>query len=240
MTFEIVALFLAKILAYGGGAAAVSYLLFQWLGKKWIENKFSERLEQLRHQQALELQRLRVEIDAMLSGALKLQEKEFSVLPEAWEKLNDAHGLVSWLVSPVQQFANVDRMTHQQLEEFLVSTELTKSQQDEVREAQDKGRRYQEIFFWHKLHKVKNAIAELQGFIAKNGIFLSFEIESKFSAISNKLWEATTSKQVGHEAEDWKMQRDGWDKIKNEAEPLYEEIKLAIQSRLKSHAHSDL
>jgi hypothetical protein len=131
-------------------------------------------------------------------------------------------------------------MTHQQLEEFLVSTELTKSQQDEVREAQDKGRRYQEIFFWHKLHKVKNAIAELQGFIAKNGIFLSFEIESKFSAISNKLWEATTSKQVGHEAEDWKMQRDGWDKIKNEAEPLYEEIKLAIQSRLKSHAHSDL
>jgi hypothetical protein len=107
MTFEIVALFLAKILAYGGGAAAVSYLLFQWLGKKWIENKFSERLEQLRHQQALELQRLRVEIDAMLSGALKLQEKEFSVLPEAWEKLNDAHGLVSWLVSPVQQFATL-------------------------------------------------------------------------------------------------------------------------------------
>ena len=66
--------FLLQMLAYGGGSAAVAYLLFQWLGKTWIENKFAQRLDQLRHQQALELQRLRVEIDAMLSGALKLQE----------------------------------------------------------------------------------------------------------------------------------------------------------------------
>src|SRR5215510_4277659 len=107
MTDEVLRFF-AQMLVSAGGAAAVAYLLFQWLGKKWIENKFAQRLDQLRHQQALELQRLRVEIDAMLSGALKLQEKEFSVLPEAWAKLHEAHGLVSWIVSPMQEYPDVD------------------------------------------------------------------------------------------------------------------------------------
>lgn len=236
MPADLVFAFLLKMVAYGGGSAAVAYLLFQWLGKKWIENKFSQRLEQLRHQQALELQRLRVEIDAMLSGALKLQEKEFSVLPEAWEKLDEAHDLVSWLVSPLQQYADVDRMNSEQLDEFLAGTEFTKTQQEEVRRASKKSSRYQEILFWHRLHQVKKAISVLQSYVARNGIFLSSEIESNFSLITTKLWEATTSKQVGHEAEDWKMQREGWEQIKNEIEPLYNQIKTEIQTRLRSHA----
>jgi len=72
--------FLGEVIAYGGGAAAIAYILFQYLGKKWIENKFAERLDQLKHQHALGLQRLRVEIDSMLSGTLKLQEREFQFL----------------------------------------------------------------------------------------------------------------------------------------------------------------
>jgi hypothetical protein len=236
MTTEEMIKFLLQMLAYGGGSAAIAYLLFQWLGQKWIENKFAQRLEQLRHQQALELQKLRVEIDAMLSGALKLQEKEFSVLPEAWVKLDEAHGLVSWLVSPIQQFANVDRMNPAQLEEYLAGTDFTGSQKDEVRNAHDKGRTYQNILFWYRLHKVKAAFGELQTYVARNGIFLPIELEEKFSKISKMLWSAVISKEVGHEAEDWKLQREGWTKIEEAAEPLYKAIKTDIQARLQSHA----
>jgi len=228
--------FVLQMLAYGGGSAAVAYFLFQWLGKTWIENKFAQRLDQLRHQQALELQRLRVEIDAMLSGALKLQEKEFSVLPEAWAKLDEAYGLVSWLVAPFQQYADVNRMNSTQLEEFLGGTEFYASQKEEVRGAHDKNKTYQDIEFWHRLHKVKNAFSDLQTYVARNGIFLPPELESKFKAISEMLWSAVISKEVGHEAKDWKMQREGWDKVKAEAEPLYLDIKTHIQERLQSHA----
>jgi len=28
------------------------------------------------------------------------------------------------------------------------------------------------------------------------------------------------SKEVGHSAQDWKMQNEGWDKVKKEVEPL--------------------
>lgn len=238
MDADAVVKFLLQMLAYGGGSAAVAYLLFQWLGKTWIESKFAQRLDQLRHQQALEIQRLRVEIDAMLSGALKLQEKEFTVLPEAWAKLDEAHGLVSWLVSPMQQYANVDRMKAEQLEEFLSGTEFTESQKNEVRNARDKGRTYQDIIFWHRLHKVKGAFGELQTFVVRNGIFLPTELEERFSKISEMLWAAVVSKEVGHEEKDWKMQNEGWTKIKEETEPLYKEIKAEIQKRLQSHART--
>ena len=236
MDADAVVKFLLQILAYGGVSAATAYILFQWLGKTWIENKFAQRLDQLRHQQALELQRLRVEIDAMLSGALKLQEKEFSILPEAWAKLDEAHGLVSWLVSPMQQYQNVDHMNDVQLEEFLAGTEFRESQKNEVRNAQDKWRTYQDIVFWYRLHKVKKAFGELQTFVARNGIFLPPDLEERFSKISEILWSAVISKEVGHEAKDWKMQHEGWTMIKEETEPLYKEIKAEIQARLQSHA----
>lgn len=227
--------FFGQMLAYGGSSAVVAYLLFQYLGKTWIENKFAQRLDQLRHQQALELQKLRVEIDALLSGALKLQEKEFSVLPEAWVKLDEAHSLVASLVSPMQQYANVDHMNEEQLEEFLAGTEFSESQKDEVRNSREKGNSYREIIFWHRLHKVKQAFGDLQSFVARNGIFLPPELEEKFSRMSERLWFAVVSKEVGHEAKDWKMQNEGWKKIKEETEPLYKAIKSDIQGRLRSH-----
>jgi hypothetical protein len=213
--------------------------LFEWLGKKWIENKFSAHLDQLRHQHALEIQKLKVEIDAMLSGALKLQEKEFSILPEAWAKLDEAHSLVCWLVSPLQQYADVNGMNDEELEEFLVKTELSESQKKEVRFADDKNRTYQAIAFWHRLHKVKTAFSSLKTFIAKNGIFLTPELEDGFSKIADLLYSAVVSKEVGHEAMDWKMQTESWAKIKDEADPLYKKIKSGIQNRLQSHAHAN-
>jgi hypothetical protein len=228
--------FLFQMLAYGGGSAVVAYLLFQWLGKTWIENKFAQRLDQLRYQQALELQRLRVEIDSMLNGVLKLQEKEFSVLPDAWAKLDEAHGLVSWLVSPMQYYADVNSMKSVLLEEFLAETEFTESQKEEVRNASDKGHTYQNILFWHRLYKVKTAFRDLQTYVARNGIFLPTDLEAKFTKIAEMFWSAVVSKEIGHEAGDRKMQLEGWTKIKEEAEPLYLDIKTHIQARLQSHA----
>ena len=161
ITVEDISRFLVQLLAYGGGGAAVAYLLFQYLGKTWIENKFSQRLDQLRHQQALELQRLRVEIDSLLSGAIKLQEKEFSVLPEAWAKLDEAHSLVAWLVSPMQQSADVNRMNAVQLEEYLAETEFTDSEKDELRNSEEKSKTNQEIIFWYRLQKTRKAFGDL-------------------------------------------------------------------------------
>ena len=116
----------------------VPWYLFRYLGKSWIESKFSERLEQFKHQQAIEIQRLRVKIDSTLSGVLKIQEKEFETLPEAWSKLDEAYGHVTALVSPLQQYPNLDGMTPARLNEFLDESELFGTQKDEIRQSSAK------------------------------------------------------------------------------------------------------
>ena len=227
--------FLGELVAYGGSAAVIAYLLFQYLGKTWIENKFTRRLDQLKHQQALEFQCLRVEIDSLLSGALKLQDREFQILPEAWQKLDEAHALAKWFLSPGQEYPNLDQMTEAQLEEFLVKTEFTQTQKNELRTSQNKLVSYQDIVFWYRLHKVKAAFSELRNFVARNGIFLPFELKEKFTKISELLGSALISIEIGHEAKDWKMRGKGWAKITEEVEPLYKSIEADIQARLQSH-----
>ncbi len=76
--------FFKQFILTGGGAAAIAYGLFKWLGQKWIEDKFSQRLEHLRQSNAKELAELKVKWDADLQGRLKYQEREFTVVPDAW------------------------------------------------------------------------------------------------------------------------------------------------------------
>jgi predicted translin family RNA/ssDNA-binding protein len=233
---ESFAKFVAELLAYSGGAAGTAYLLFQFLGKTWIENKFSQKLEQLKHQQALEVQRLRVEIDSMLSGAIKLQDREFDVLPRAWQKLDEAHGLVGWLVSPLQTYPDLDRMDSQELSEFLGKSELAESEKQRISGAAKKTKAYRDIIFWHHLADVRSSVGQLRDFVAANGIFLPLDLKENFTKVVKLLWSALSDKELGFEVGDFKMQREGWDKIKNEVEPLYKSIETEIHTRLQSHA----
>lgn len=177
--------FIGQMVVAGGGGALIALLLFQWLGKQWIENKFSQRLEQLKHDQTVVIARLRVEIESMLSGALKFQEREFDVLPAVWDKLDAAFRNVSWLVSPMQRSADVRRMNDVQLEEQLASEEWSESQRQEVRDAQksDRDKVYSDIQFWYRLDTVKRRFGEFQKYKASNAIFFPLELKEKLKAI---------------------------------------------------------
>lgn len=226
---------LGQALTFGGGGVAIAYVLFQYLGKKWIENKFSERMEQLRHEQAKELQRLRVEIDSLLSGAIKLQDKEFEALPEAWTLLDQAFGQVSGLVSPLQHYPDLDRLSRDKLEEFLSSSKLHETDKAEIRIAHKKTKAYQEMIFWYRLSEVRQSVSSLHSFVERNSIFMPPDLKSKFEHATDELWSAMTSKEVGHSAQDWKMQNEGWENVKKVVEPLRKEIQSIIYARLQNH-----
>lgn len=126
-------------------------------------------------------------------------------------------------------------MTGAQLEEFLEKTEFTETQKNELRTSQNKLISYQDVVFWYRLQKVKVAFSELRNFVARNGIFFPSELKEKFTKISELLWSALVSKEMGHEAKDWKMKGEGWTEITEKVEPLYKSIEADIQARLQSH-----
>ena len=230
--------FFGEVILYGGGSATVAFLIFQALGKGWLNAKFSERLEAFKHEQAKELQALRVEVESLLSGALKIQEREFTVLPEAWLKLNDAYSTTSWLVSPLQQYPDISQMEDDELEEFLSSSELLKTQQNKVIYSVrlERNKIYQEIIFWHRLNRAKKAVGELGKYIVSHGIFLPPPLKQQFSEINTLLNESIIDLEVGHEAKNLKMQSESWKTLKSKGEPLYRVIENSLEQRLHSHA----
>lgn len=230
--------FIGKVIAFGGGGAAVAFLTFRFLGKSWIESKFAERLENFKHEQNIQIQRLRIEIDSRLSGVLKLQEKEFETLPEAWSKLDEAYAHVADLVSPLQYHPKLDDMTDDRLQEFLDETNLQETEKNVVRDSSQKANKYQESLFWHRLHRVQLACNEFHKCIVRNGIFFPPSMKEKFDRIARELNSAVSAKAVGQETKDYVLQKEAWETIKDEIEPMFQEIANEIHARLQSHSNS--
>ena len=222
--YEQIAQFFGVILLIMSGAVGLAFFLFRYLGKSWIESKFSERLEHLR-----------VEIDSRLSGVLKIQEKEFETLSGAWSKLDEAYAHVKDLVSPLQYIPNLDGMTAARLEEFLDETNLRKTEKEVISQSDEKSNNYQEIIFWHRLHQVKLACSDLDKCVVRYGIFFPPNLKEKFKKIVNELNSAVLDKAMGQEEKDYKLQSEGWTRIKNEIDPLIQAIEEDIHARLQSH-----
>src|ERR1035437_5397427 len=127
-----------------GGVAAVSaavdvaYWIFKSFSEKWLTSKFDERLAAYKHEQQKELEQLRYKINALMDRTIKLHQKEFDVLPEAWGHLTDAYGVVTATTSFLQQYPDLDQMNGAQLEEFLKDTPFKDWQKDEIRNAAKK------------------------------------------------------------------------------------------------------
>lgn len=229
---------IGEIVAYGGGAALIAYFTFQFLAKSWIQNQFARSLERHRHEQAIELQRLRVEIDSVLSGTIRLQEKEYETLPIAWDRLYDARSHVVSLISPFQSYPDLNRMNNEQIEDFLERSELLNPQKNEIRNSQDKIADYQKYIFFHRLSDTRKACRDFHMYVSKNAIFFPEDIKELLERASGLLWSATTSKEIGNEAGDFKIAHEGWQTIQSEFEPLFKEIESKIHKRLQQHSRT--
>ena len=224
--------FIGKVITYGGAAAAVAYGLFVYLGKNWIEGKFAEKLASYQHAQSQELEQTKFKINSLFNRVTKFHEKEFEVLPEAWSKLHDTLSVLLRFVSVLQNYPDLNKMTEQQLDEFLSNCKLHDYEKDELKTTSDKLTYYQNAIFWHDLNEVRKRFGEFHTYIQKNRIFLSPDLKEEFRKIDDLMWESLIDREVGHEAGDRKMWTGAWKKMKEGLDPLKDKIEDLVQSRL--------
>jgi len=108
----------ALLLAAGGGSA-LTVGMVRKLATNWLDGRFNKNLEVFKHKQAKEIQRLRLEIDALLSGAIKLQEREFEILPEIWSRVDEATRLVRSLISPFTRVEDFSLLPEEGIVEIM-------------------------------------------------------------------------------------------------------------------------
>ena len=227
--------FFGKVLLYGGGTVGIAYTLFLFLGKKWIEKKFTEQLEDFKHAKNRELEELRYKINALFNRVTKIHEKEFEVLPESWGRLQNSLIQVKSITSLFQQYPNLDRMKEKELSDFLSNSFLKEYEKDDLKNAKNKTEYYREKRFWYELNKVQNSFFDFHDYIGKNKIFLDTELKEAFEKIDDIMWHAIVTRKVGHESEEGKYWSEANKMIKKQGEPIIDFIASLIQKRLHYH-----
>jgi hypothetical protein len=227
--FEIV----GKIIVYVGACVAIAYGFFIFLGKKWIENQFQRRLESYKHEKNKEIENLKYQINLLLSRVTKIHDKEFAVLPEAWNKLYDALELISWFTSPFQQYPDFDNLSEDELSYLVNSCPLKEFQKKELLESKKKTQYYSDTIFWINLAKSQDVYSAFHNFITRNRIFLSPDLREKFMEVDGILWDSLLKKEIGKDAKDSKMAIEAYRDIKNRVTPIIADIETLVQKRLR-------
>lgn len=227
--------FVLELIAYATGSTALAVFVFKVYGDKWLDNKFKERLKFVEHGYAVELSNFKQRLDTAANGLNRIHQKEFEVLPEAWGLLDEAMNTLRWVVSPVQSYPNVSRMDNEDWKDFLDGVEaFSKAEKRYLLDVNSCNRQteYNRLYDSHKNRLAEKAIGEFQKYAARHSIFLPEDLRSQFDEIRNLLWSACVTKSVGQETGDWKIQAEGWTKLEQQAEPLFQETRRANQNRI--------
>jgi hypothetical protein len=222
------------LIAVGGTGAAVAYGIFRWLGKSWLDQHFRRQLEELRHEQRKEIEQVRHEINSTFSRVSKIHEKEFEVLPHAWELLHKCHGSTFHIASPFKQTPDLDRMPEPQFNEFLSACRLPDYEKTELREAGPGARnqKYFESIFWVELTAASRTRTDLNNYLAVNSIFMTEDLRQRFSRINLALAEVLVDVEVTHERPNGEISMKMSKKVA-EISTMFGEIESAVQKRLR-------
>jgi hypothetical protein len=225
---------LATLVGYtvvgGSLLIAIALQMFKHWSVKWLDAQFDERLQNLRHAHAQEIEGFRFKISTLLDRATKLHQREFDVLPEAWAKLSDAYWRATALVAPFKELPDLNRMSGPQREEFIAKSRLKEWQKAEVRTAADISAKYNEMNAWYILGDAKSACTDSSRYLGVQGIFVEPELRKKMDRLNQLNWNALIEDETNKQHD--MRERDQAGALRNEGGPLREELESAIHRRI--------
>jgi hypothetical protein len=231
MNRDLIIAWLKQFLTVGGPSAVIAYGLFRYLGTKWLETKLATHVEKLKHDQQKEIEQVRHKIQRMFSRISKIHEKEFEILPKAWFMLHDAYGAASQVVALLRFVPDFKSMDDEAFEEFLTRSRLSPYHQNKLRAASDRPAYYREANELVELDVAEEKRRAFNNYLIENRIFMTAELRDKFGDVAKDLIEGLNSFDVGRQAKDMSLRREGIKQIGSLA-PKIEEVERAVQKRL--------
>lgn len=219
------------VLTAGGGGAAVAWLFFSAFGKNWLSQHFKKELEQIRADGKKEIELLRHTINSEYSRISKIHDKEFEVLPKAWELLHHAFGNAYSMTRGMKYCPEFDRMSDRDFADFISESKLSDSIKQRLMEAPNKSQYYREHAAVEELTKAKKSQIELNNYLYLNSIFMTDELRVRFQGMNKAISSALISWEVGKTADDRSMVSESSRQI-GELSDKFAEVERAVQQRL--------
>jgi hypothetical protein len=222
---------------FGGGVAVivgltgVAYWLFKTFAAKWLDNRFSTRLEAYKH-----------ELSRMLDRATRLHAQEFEILPTLWEKLVTAMDNALSVMSPLQLSNDFNHASAAELEVILEKSPLLEHEKQQVRDAKmfDRTSVFDRIQRHYRLQGATNDWRDFHSYALTKSIFIDPDLSAKIQeliGLISKAFEANYwSKFDPHDAELRKEVRAAHQTLMDDGSKLRGEIETAVSARLRAAA----
>ena len=224
MTSEAFIKFALEFLGVGGGASVVTFLILRKYGTNWLDTQFSKQLEKLRHEHAKELQTLHAEIDGALNATIRLQDREFEVLAEAWNLMNESYGAVQSHVNTTQTYQNINLMGEELRTEYVNKLDIYEAQKKEILGAADPYDELVKVTFWMKHNRATSANSVFNNYVFKNEIFMEKILAEKLKVVSRKLSNALISRETYFGMGAGRKGDESYDVVNKECHPLVEQL----------------
>lgn len=210
---------LGVVVTAGGGGAAVAFGLFKTFGTKWLDSRFSHQLEKLKRDHAAEMEHLRFRIAQLLDRTSKLNQREFEVLPDIWQKATDAHYKTQSLIAIFKEGVDLTNMSDGQLDAFLDRSEMDEWQKTELK-AQGKFQRSSYYSNVERNRELYNALLAGQEFnlaVHRGSIYINPDAFQKIDVFANRIWSVLMEWKLNAQM---RIEGDSVEKIDKETDPI--------------------
>lgn len=215
-----------------GGVVGVAFLVFKFLGEKWISHQFEEQLEAYKAQHVRELELLRHRINSIFDRTKRLHDREFEVLPEIWTKLVEARGNADAYLSAFQSYADLDRMNGAELDEFLSETNFSETQKVQIKDAPSKLEAYIKIYERYRYVDVMDTLREADISLRKDGVFVLPLIREDMANMVELIRSAVIEHNANREHDIRPRIKENADRLAIDGEPLFKKIEESVTTRL--------
>lgn len=195
----------------GLGAWLASYLNFKYYLKK-------------------ELHRLENEYKQYVKETKEKTTRD--VLDQVWKKIQAALGGVAAIYSGTVKYPNLNRMTEDELRQFLEETHLNELQKTKVMEASDKNEFYSEILSIFQKERAIKSINNFHNELVNNKLVIPDDLYDELMSLRFLLSRSFGSYEIGSEVDDIKIIKEGFQYF-NEAKDKIEEIEKKIKTVLQ-------
>ncbi|MGE7157583.1 hypothetical protein ACQKJ1_28205 [Methylorubrum rhodesianum] len=130
---------------FGVAVAFGAFLVVRHLSNKWLDAKFSERLENYKHAQQIEIENTKLKINNLFDRNVRIHIKEYEYLPNIWAGLNEAYRSAQSMLGGVRQYPNLYSVSNEDLEKILDISGLEIYEKEKIRGSSNKMKAWIEI-----------------------------------------------------------------------------------------------
>ena len=191
MTFDALEKVFFSVGSLSGVGGALAWLSPRLILGRLVDHLLEKKLASFKDAQNREIERLRSELRHLEDRGVRSNEREYEALVQAWGSFIDAYYATYSAIGGLRSRPNLDTMTDEEVDEWLETSEVSKSSKHYVKTSTRKSKALLEIERGKDINECSARLWDARTAVRRQSVFIPEHIEKQFEnalAALSKVW----------------------------------------------------